>query len=93
MFKNEEYSSFLNIFIRLVLKHDKFTSFISLFRPLGYPIKPRPLEKLIVRHFGTRNASFPVASICFTGCVIQVYSYQCSNIIVLTAQRTRIDLL
>ena len=32
MFKNEEHSSFLNI----------FTSFISLFRPLGYPIKPRP---------------------------------------------------
>ena len=29
MFKNEEYSSFLNIFIRLVLKHDKFTSFIQ----------------------------------------------------------------
>ena len=45
MFKNEEYSSFLNVFIRLVLKHDKFTSFISLFRPLGYPIKPRPIYK------------------------------------------------
>ena len=45
MFKNEEYSSFFNIFICLVLKHDKFTSFISLFRPLGYPIKPRPKEK------------------------------------------------
>ena len=42
MFKNEEYSSFLNVFMHLVLKHDKFTSFISLFRPLGYPIKPRP---------------------------------------------------
>ena len=27
--------------------------------------------------FGTPNSSFPVASICFTGCVIQVYSYQC----------------
>ena len=42
MLKNDEYSSFLNIFIFLVFKHDQFTSFISLFRPLGYPIKPRP---------------------------------------------------
>ena len=42
MFKNDEYSLFLNIFICLVLKHDQFTCFISLFRPLGYPIKPRP---------------------------------------------------
>ena len=47
MFKNEEYSSFLNIFICLVLKHDKFTSFVSLFRPLGYPIKPQPYLQLI----------------------------------------------
>ena len=31
MFKDEEYSSSLNIFICLVLKHDSFTSFISLF--------------------------------------------------------------
>ena len=49
MFKNEEYSSFLNIFICFVLKHDKFTSFISLFRPLGYPIKPRPLIKILLK--------------------------------------------
>ncbi len=34
---------------------------------------------LIVRHLGTPNSSFPVASICFTGCVIQVYSYQCAH--------------
>ena len=50
MFKNEEYSSFLNIFIRLVLKHDKFTSFISLFRPLGYPMKPRPFKNMFKIH-------------------------------------------
>ena len=43
MFKNDEYFSFLNIFICLVFKHDQFTSFTSLFRPLGYPIKTRPL--------------------------------------------------
>ena len=36
MFKNEEYSSFLNIVICLVLKPDKFTIFLSQFRPLGY---------------------------------------------------------
>ena len=54
MFKNEEYSSFLNIFICLVLKCDKFTSFISLFGLLGYPIRPRPFvgEKCVVRSVG-----------------------------------------
>ena len=56
MFKNEEYSSFLNIFIRLVLKHDKFTSFISLFRPLGYPIKPRPI--IVVQFEVCANINF-----------------------------------
>ena len=40
MFKNDEYSSFLNIFIFLVLKQYEFASFVFLFRPLGYPIKP-----------------------------------------------------
>ena len=42
IFKNDENFSFLNIFIFLVFKHYQFTSFISLFRPLGYSIKPRP---------------------------------------------------
>ena len=32
-------------------------------------------ENADCRHLGTSNSSFPVASICFTGCVIWVYSY------------------
>ena len=48
MFKNDEYSSFLNIFIFLVLKQYEFASFVFLFRPLGYPIKPRPIVKACV---------------------------------------------
>ena len=38
MFKNKEYSSFLNISIVFVLKHFNYQ---TLFRPLEYILKPR----------------------------------------------------
>ena len=62
IFKNDEYSSFLNIFIFLDFKHNQFTSFISLFRPLGYPIKPRPFF-FPCRKSGYRSWVIPLYSI------------------------------